>query len=104
MKTKQLEKFPLRLDATCNFFDFLKQAAELDGSQLAWEMYEQHKVTYKCSFNCLNPDQLAAVFIRLGFEIEIITTGPAPHYPVWEHGDHDQVRLVARKPISKLND
>ena len=37
------------------------------------------------------------VFTRLGFEIEILTTGPAPYYAVWEHGDHDQIRLVARK-------
>ena len=97
-KAEQQKKFPLKLDAIHNFYDFLKKAAELDGSQLAWEMYEKHKVTVKPYFNCFDPDQLATVFTRLGFEIEILTKGPAPYYPLWEHGDHDQVRLVARKP------
>ena len=98
MKEVQRNKFPLRLDAIHNFYDFLKKAVELDGSKLAWEVYEQHKVTLKSYFNCFNPDQLATVFKQVGFEIEMITTGPAPYYLLWEHGDHDQVRLVARKP------
>ena len=100
MKVEQRQKFPLKLNAVHNFYDFLKKAAELDGSQLAWEIYEQHKVTVKSYFNYFNPDQLSGVFRRLGFEIETMTTGPAPYYPLWEHGDHDQVRLVARKPTS----
>lgn len=100
MKTEQRQKSPLKLSAVHNFFDFLKKAAKLNGSQLAWEIYEQHKVTVKSYFNYFNPDQLAEVFKRLGFEIELLTTGPAPYYPLWEHGDHDQVRLVARKPLA----
>ena len=96
MKEVQRNKFPLRLDAIHNFYDFLKKAVELDGSKLAWEVYEQHKVTLKSYFNCFNPDQLATVFKQVGFEIEMITTGPAPYYLLWEHGDHDQVRLVAK--------
>lgn len=96
MKEEQRQKSPLRLNAIQNF---LKKAAELDGSESAWEIYEQHKVTVKSYFNYFNPHQLAEVFKRFGFEIEVITTGPASYYPLWEHGDHDQVRLVARKPI-----
>ena len=99
IKTKQRQKSPLRLDAIHNFLDFLKTAVELDGSKLAWEIYESLKVTMKSYFNYFNPDQLAEVFRRLGFEIEILTTGPAPYYPYWVHGDHDQIRLVARKPL-----
>ena len=98
-KAEQQKRSPLKLDAIHNFYDFLKENAELDGSQLALELYEKHKVTVKPYFNCFDPDQLAMVFTRLGFEIEILEKGPAPHYPLWQHGDHDQVRLVARKPI-----
>ena len=47
MKIEQQKKFPLKLEAIHNFHDFLKKAAELDGSQLAWEMYEKHKVSLK---------------------------------------------------------
>ena len=100
IKTEQRQKSPLRLNAIHNFFDFLKKAVELDGSELAWEIYENQKVTMKSYFNYFNPDQLAEVFRRFGFEIEVLTTGPAPYYPLWVHGDHDQVRLVARKPLS----
>ena len=53
----------------------------------------------KSYFNYFNPDQLAEVFRRFGFEIEVLTTGPAPYYPLWEHGDNDQVRLVAKRPL-----
>ena len=97
MKIDQRKKFPLKLDAIHNFHDFIKKAVELDGSQLAWELYEKHKVTLKPYFNFFNPDQLAMVFTQLGFKIEILTSSPAPYYAVWEHGDHDQIRLVARK-------
>ena len=79
------------LDAVHNFHHFL------DGSQLAWEMYEKHKVSLKSYFIFFNPDQPAMVFTWLGFEIETLTTGPTPYYAVWEHGDYDQIRLVARK-------
>ena len=99
MKIEQRQKSPLRLNAVHNFFDLLKMAAEADESQLAQEIYEHQKVTVKSCFNYFNADQLAGVFRRLSFEIEMIATGPAPYYPLWEHGDHDQVRLVARRPL-----
>ena len=99
MKIEQRQKSPMRLDAIHNILDFLKKAVELDGSELAQEIYESHKVTLKSHVNCFNPNQLAVVFRQLGFEIEVLTTGPAPHYVLWVHGDHDQVRLVARKPL-----
>ncbi|MTI13423.1 class I SAM-dependent methyltransferase [Sansalvadorimonas verongulae] len=62
------------------------------------DMYELHKKTMpKPYFNAYNPEQLGMLFERMGFEIELLTTGPAPHYPIWEHGEDDQVRLIARK-------
>ena len=99
MKTEQRQKSPMRLEAIHNILDFLKKAVELDGSELAQEIYESQKLTLKSYFNCFNPNQLAVVFRQVGFEIEVLTTGPAPHYVLWVHGDHDQVRLVARKPL-----
>ena len=97
MKMEQRKKFPLRLDAIHNVFDYIRKAVELDGSQLAREMYEKFKVTLKPYCNFFNAGQLAMVFTRLGFEIEHLATGPGPYY-LWERGNHDQVRLVARKP------
>ena len=100
MKIEQRKNFPLKLDAIHNYFDLLKKSVEFDGSKSAWECYESVKVTIKSHFNYFNPDQLMGVFRRVGFEIEVITTGPAPYYPLWVHGNHDQVRLVAMKPVS----
>ena len=100
MKIEQRQKFPLRLDAIHDYFDFLKKAVELDGSNLAWKIYSSLKVTMKSYFNYFNLDQLVEVFRQIGFEIEVITTGPAPYYPYWVHGNHDQIRLVATKPLS----
>ena len=99
MKTERRQKCPLRLDAVHNYFDFLKKAVDSDGSQLAQEIFEDQKVTVKTYFNFFNPDQLAEVFRRFGFEIEVVATGPAPYYPLWEHGDNDQVRIVAKRPL-----
>ena len=88
------------MDAIHNCFDFLKEAADADGSQIAQEIFaEDQKVTMKSDFNYFNPDQLAEVFRRFGFEIEVFKTGPAPYYPYWEHGDDDQIRLVAKRPL-----
>jgi len=101
MKTEQRQQSPLKLNAIHNYFDFLKKAVELDGSQLAKEIYKSLKVTMRSYFNYFNPGQLAHVFKQFGFEVELLTTGPAPYYPYWEHGDHDQVRLVARRPINQ---
>ena len=76
-----------------------KHAVDADGSRLAQEIFEDQKVTVKSYFNFFNPDQLAEVFRRFGFEIEVVATGPAPYYPLWGHGDNDQVRIVAKRPL-----
>ena len=99
IKIEQRKKFPMRLDAIHDHFDLLKKSVQLDESKLAWEIYESMKVTIKSYFNYFNQDQLMRVFRQIGFEIEVITTGPAPYYPLWVHGNHDQVRLVAMKPV-----
>ena len=99
MKAEQRQKCPFRLDAVHNYFDFLKKAVDADGSQLAQEIFEDLKITVKSYFNYFNPCQLAEVFRRFDFEIKILGTGPAPYYPLWEHGNNDQVRLVAKKPL-----
>ena len=74
------------MDAVHNYFDFLKKAVDSDGSQLAQEIFEYLKVTVKSYFNFFNPDHLAEVFTRFGFEIEVLGTGPALYYPLWEAG------------------
>ena len=71
--------------------------AELDGSQLVCEMYEKHKMTLNHILLNINSSQLAMVFTRLEFETKILTRCPVPYYIVWEHGNHDQIRLTAWK-------
>ena len=90
---------PNRLDPVFNYLDFLDQAVNLhEPDHQAWEIRTLHrKIQPRSFFNFINPDQLAQAFNDAGFDIELITTGAAPYYPVWEHGEHDQVRLVATR-------
>ncbi|CAM3604541.1 class I SAM-dependent methyltransferase [Parendozoicomonas haliclonae] len=48
-------------------------------------------------FNLFNKHQLAETFEKNGFKVEHLQSGPAPHYPMWDHGDHDQIRIIAKK-------
>ena len=67
------------------------------GDELKEAIQFYRDILPKSYFNYFNPDQLAMVFERTGFEIESIATGPAPQYPIWDHSERDQVRLVAKK-------
>ena len=49
------------------------------------------------NFSFFIAEQLADALKEEGFTIKICEQGPAPHYPVWTHGDRDQVRILANK-------
>ena len=72
-----MKEVSFKVGCSSQFLSFPKKAAELDRSQLAWELYE-NKSSIKVIFNFFNPDQLAMVFTQLGFEIEIPASSPAP--------------------------
>ncbi|MGI9280563.1 MAG: hypothetical protein ACR2PX_13200 [Endozoicomonas sp.] len=79
--------------------DLLEQACRLKpDDHFAWELIQAHQHIYpKNYFNFFHPGQLAEAFRIQGFSIVLAETGPVPYYPLWEHGDHDQVRLIAVK-------
>ncbi|MCL6270858.1 class I SAM-dependent methyltransferase [Sansalvadorimonas sp. 2012CJ34-2] len=97
---KQRIHSPLKLGLIPDYIRFLRNILEKSSpTQLAQEIYDlmKQKTLPTTYFSCFNPQQLAMVFSRLGFEIEHLDTGPADHYPLWEHGKDDQVRLIAVK-------
>ena len=50
------------------------------------------------NFQLFMAEQLKHAMEQKGFIIEICEQGDAPHYPLWVHGDQDQVRIIAQKP------
>ena len=99
IKVAQRKKHPNRLDPVDDILGLIDQA--LDHYEPDPEARELRDLAYsimpRSYFNFFNPDQLAHAFSDAGFSIDLVTTGPALHYPALEHGDHDQVRLVAGK-------
>ena len=90
---------PLKLGLIPDYLDYIRRIMEANpDNKLIADIYiqKQHALPTPY-FNCYNPEQLAMVFTRLGFDIELLETGPADHYPLWEHGENDQIRLIAVK-------
>lgn len=104
IKETHRQATPERLDPIFDYLDFLDQAVNLHApDHPAWKIRELHReIQPRTFFNFINHEQLANAFINAGFEIEQITTGPAPYYPLWEHGDNDQVRLIAVKLLNQF--
>ncbi|KEQ16865.1 class I SAM-dependent methyltransferase [Endozoicomonas numazuensis] len=99
IRRSQREAFPQLLRAYHHHLELLEQACQLKPeNHFAWELIQLHQHTYRNNyFNFFHPGQLAEAFRDKGFSITLAETGPAPYYPLWEHGDHDQVRLIAVK-------
>ncbi|MGI9274364.1 MAG: class I SAM-dependent methyltransferase [Endozoicomonas sp.] len=99
IREAQRQAAPDRMDALQNAITYFEQLARMhEPDPKAWEYIELYKAVFPVTyFNVFNPDQLARAFIDADFNIELISTGPAPYYALWEHGDQDQIRLVARK-------
>ncbi|WP_281645847.1 class I SAM-dependent methyltransferase [Parendozoicomonas sp. Alg238-R29] len=98
-RAKQRQKRPDYFTPIENILEIEREIfAVVPPTQEALDIYELHKqILPKPYFNVFNSGQLAMLFERMGFVIEKITTGPAPQYPLWDHGENDQVRLIARK-------
>ncbi|AMO57970.1 hypothetical protein GZ77_19765 [Endozoicomonas montiporae] len=98
-KETQRQKYPDRMDPVDHYIDYFEQAIrEFEPDHEAWQLRTLlDSILPRDMFNYFNPDQLAKAFADAGFHIDLITTGPALHYPAWEHGEHDHVRLVAAK-------
>ncbi|KEQ16864.1 class I SAM-dependent methyltransferase [Endozoicomonas numazuensis] len=98
LKIKQRQESPDRLIALQQPLDWFEKSAARFSDPNTQHLIELHRVHVPANINFFNPEQLAGLFEKAGFIIEKADSGPAPYYPVWEHGAHDQVRLLARKP------
>ena len=82
-----------------DYIDLLTKAAEhFNNSTITLPIIKSH--TQKIPdrhFHFFVPEQLASVMEETGFIIDVCELGPAPHYPVWLHGNKDQVRVCAHK-------
>ncbi|MGI9280564.1 MAG: class I SAM-dependent methyltransferase [Endozoicomonas sp.] len=99
LKIKQRETSPDRLMALQHPLDWFEKSAARFSDPNTQYLIELHRAHVPAFMNFFNPEQLAGLFEKEGFIIERIDSGAAPYYPIWEHGEHDQVRLVARKPL-----
>lgn len=94
------EKNPGHFQGQNDYIDLLEQAAHLfNQPEITDSIVASHRQNIPDRFfNFFISEQLASAFASEGFEILISEQGPAPHYPLWAHGDRDQVRIVARTP------
>ena len=93
------KKNPACFSSQNDYIDLLEQAAHFyNNPDITTSVVESHRqnIPDRC-FNFYIPEQLGNAFSQAGFEVLICELGPAPHYPVWLHGERDQVRIVARK-------
>ncbi len=99
MRRKQRQHRPAYFETIGNIIEHEREMLSTRPfNSAAMALHEIHKQTLPDSyFTIFNVDQLAMLFERMGFHIESLSSGPAPQYPTWIKGEHDQVRLVAVK-------
>lgn len=97
---KNWQKHPDYFSGQNDYIDLLEQAAiSFNQPDITDSVVKSHRQNIPDRFfNFYIPEQLGNAFSQAGFEVLVCELGPAPHYPVWLHGDRDQVRIVARKP------
>ncbi|WP_257284190.1 class I SAM-dependent methyltransferase [Endozoicomonas sp. SESOKO1] len=91
---------PLTVTGQRDYLNLLAQAAKtFDCPEITDPVLAAHEMNIPgrdfCFFSC---QQLGVLMENAGFIIERCEQGEAPHYPVWSHGDQDQIRIIARKP------
>ncbi|MGI9283519.1 MAG: class I SAM-dependent methyltransferase [Endozoicomonas sp.] len=101
-RARMREQFPLHLGPLVDIYELLDGMSKpLPETHPIWSYMEMFKDNAAPALmNFLNLDQLVLACKRLGFEIESAGMGRADHYPVWVHGEHDQIRLILKKTSS----
>ena len=96
---KAWQKHPDLFSGQSDYIHLLEQAAVyFNRPDITNSVVESHRQNIPDRFfNFYIPEQLGNAFSQAGFELLVCELGPAPHYPVWLHGDRDQVRIVAHK-------
>lgn len=95
-----IRKSPLTVTCQRDYINLLKQAAKAFNSpEITDPVLAAHEINIPGRDFCFfTSEQLKVLMEHAGFMIEVCEQGEAPHYPVWSHGDQDQVRILARKP------
>ncbi len=97
---RQRQRNPVRLAGYMDYIQLLEEAtADRRDEPEVKEMIAGHirQIPGRC-FHFFIAEQLGEIFRQMGFDVLLCEEGPAPHYPIVEHGDRDQVRILARKP------
>ncbi|WP_252176347.1 class I SAM-dependent methyltransferase [Endozoicomonas sp. 4G] len=93
-------KSPLTVTCQRDYISLLTEAAKaFNCPEITDPVLAAHKINIPGRDFCFfTSEQLKALMESAGFIIEVCEQGEAPHYPVWSHGDQDQVRILAKKP------
>ena len=103
-KTKSAwQKSPDHFHGQNDYIGLLKQAAQhFNQPEITDSIVESlRQNVLGRNFNFFIPEQLTSALENAGFEVLISELGSAPHYPLWVHGNRDQVRIVAQKTNKK---
>ncbi|MFK0571874.1 class I SAM-dependent methyltransferase [Endozoicomonas sp.] len=97
---EDFRKSPFKVACQRDFLSLLAQAAkDANCPEVTDPVLAANRISIPGRDFCFFiSEQLGELMKKAGFAIEICEQGKAPHYPVWRHGDQDQVRIVARKP------
>ncbi|MGO0308774.1 class I SAM-dependent methyltransferase [Endozoicomonas acroporae] len=95
-----VKKSPLTVTGQRDYLNLLAEAAKaLNCPEITDPVLAAHKINIPGRDFCFfASEQLEVLMKHAGFVIEVCEQGEAPHYPVWSHGDQDQIRIIARKP------
>ncbi|MBO9480861.1 MULTISPECIES: class I SAM-dependent methyltransferase [Gammaproteobacteria] len=95
-----VRKSPLTVSGQRDYLNLLAQAAKVfNCPEITDPVLAAHKINIPGRDFCFfASEQLEVLMKHAGFVIEVCEQGEAPHYPVWSHGNQDQIRIIARKP------
>ncbi|USE37233.1 class I SAM-dependent methyltransferase [Endozoicomonas sp. SCSIO W0465] len=97
---ESLRKSPLTVTCQRDFLSLLAQAAKtFNCPEKTDPVLAAHELNIPGRDFCFfSSEQLGLLIENAGFIIEVCEQGEAPHYPVWSHGDQDQIRIIGKKP------
>ena len=95
-----VRKSPLKVTGQRDYLNLLAQAAKtFNCPEITDPVLAAHEINIPGRDFCFfTSKQLEVLMENAGFIIEVCEQGEAPHYPVWSHGDQDQIRIIAKKP------
>lgn len=98
---EDIKRSPLQVTCQRDYLSLLAQAAkDFNCPEITAPVLAAHEINIPGRDFCFfTSEQLEVLMKKAGFIIEVCEQGEASHYPVWSHGNQDQVRIIARKPV-----